>query len=88
MSKFESLQKVESRAQSADPRNLKENLKLLTLEALKNFPTYNECSHFLSFICNTVYESFLSNNFECCIETSQSIMLACFCKVKNSQVKK
>jgi len=48
----------------------------LTLEALKNFSTYkDECVHFGPFICKTVYERFLSNYFECCVETSQSIIL-------------
>jgi len=50
---------------------------------MKNFSTYkDECGHFLPFICKNLYERLLSNYFECCIETSQSMILACFCKVK------
>jgi len=55
----------------------------LTRKDLKNFCTCkDECGHFLPFICKTVYEHFLSNYCECFIETSQSIILASFCKVK------
>jgi len=36
----------------------------------------------LTLLCKTVYEHFLSNYFKCCTETIQSIILACFCKVK------
>jgi len=55
----------------------------LTQEAMKNFSTCkSECGHFWPFICKTVYERFLSNYFECCLETSQSIILACFCNGK------
>jgi len=63
---------------------------VLTLEALKIFSAYkNECGDFWPFICKTVYVRFLSKYFECCIETSQLIIVAAsFCKVKNSQVKK
>jgi len=61
------------------------DVSLLILEALKNFSTYKDgCGHFdLSFVklfMNVFFQ--FTSNVALKHKTSQSIMFACFCKVK------